>query len=53
MVLMDAQILKENDYQRQNDTLILWTEPDGRDMALSFQSPLGCQETWYCNTTMK
>ncbi|KAH9006884.1 component of IIS longevity pathway SMK-1-domain-containing protein [Lactarius hatsudake] len=33
-------------YQRQQDTLIVWTEPDGVDYALSFQDPEGCMELW-------
>lgn len=33
-------------YQRQQDTLIVWTELDGVDMALSFATPQGCQEMW-------
>lgn len=28
------------------DTLIVWTEPDGVDYALSFQDPEGCMELW-------
>jgi len=28
------------------DTLIVWTEPDGLDLALSFQEPSGCTEVW-------
>lgn len=28
------------------DTLIVWTEPDGVDYALSFQEPEGCAEVW-------
>jgi len=28
------------------DTLIVWTEPDGIDYALSFQDPEGCSEVW-------
>lgn len=28
------------------DTLIVWTEPDGVDYALSFQDPDGCAEVW-------
>jgi protein phosphatase-4 regulatory subunit 3 len=28
------------------DTLIVWTEPDGVDYALSFQDPEGCSEVW-------
>ncbi|KAI8452612.1 component of IIS longevity pathway SMK-1-domain-containing protein [Phakopsora pachyrhizi] len=33
-------------YQRQQMTLVVWTEPDGTDMALSFATPEGCQEIW-------
>lgn len=28
------------------DTLIVWTESDSRDLALSFQDPTGCEEIW-------
>lgn len=31
---------------RPTDTLIVWTEPDGIDYALSFQDPEGCLEVW-------
>lgn len=31
---------------RLTDTLIVWTEPDGVDYALSFQDPEGCAEVW-------
>lgn len=30
----------------ETDTLIVWTEPDGVDYALSFQDPDGCLEVW-------
>lgn len=33
-------------YQRQQATLVVWTEPDGTDMALSFATAQGCQEIW-------
>jgi hypothetical protein len=29
-----------------SETLIVWTEPDGVDYALSFQEPEGCLEVW-------
>jgi len=29
------------------DTLIVWTEQNGTDMALSFQEPEGCAAIWY------
>lgn len=28
------------------DTLIVWTEPDGTDIALSFANPEGCESIW-------
>jgi protein phosphatase-4 regulatory subunit 3 len=31
---------------RPPDTLIVWTEPDGSDYALSFQDADGCGEVW-------
>ena len=31
---------------RPPDTLIVWTEPDGADYALSFQDADGCAEVW-------
>ncbi|KAG1220400.1 hypothetical protein G6F35_006738 [Rhizopus arrhizus] len=33
-------------YQKQKDTLILWTERDQREYAVSFQDPLSCQRIW-------
>lgn len=33
-------------YQRQQDTLIVWTEPTGEEMALSFATPSGCADIW-------
>ncbi|GLB34125.1 putative DUF625-domain-containing protein [Lyophyllum shimeji] len=42
-----STVIRGNDvYQRQQDTLIVWTEPDGVDYALSFQDPEGCAEVW-------
>lgn len=42
-----STIIRGNDvYQRQQDTLIVWTEPDGVDYALSFQDPDGCTAVW-------
>ncbi|KAI5967089.1 PSY2 [Candida theae] len=42
-------ILKSNlegniQYQRQQDTLIVWTDPSGSDLALSFQETEGCAD---------
>jgi protein phosphatase-4 regulatory subunit 3 len=33
-------------YQRQQETLIVWTDPSGEEMALSFATPVGCAEIW-------
>jgi protein phosphatase-4 regulatory subunit 3 len=33
-------------YQRQQDTLIVWTEADGTDLALSFANVQGCTQVW-------
>ncbi|KAL1721678.1 component of IIS longevity pathway SMK-1-domain-containing protein [Schizophyllum commune] len=41
-----STIVRNDVYQRQQETLIVWTEPDGVDYALSFQDPDGCAEIW-------
>jgi protein phosphatase-4 regulatory subunit 3 len=44
---MNSTIRQEFDiYSRQQDTLIVWSEPDGTDLALSFQELSGCDELW-------
>jgi hypothetical protein len=45
-VVLQTTIRPNDSYQRQQDTLIVWTEPSGADYALSFQDPDGCQEIW-------
>ncbi|EEB05360.1 DNA damage response protein [Schizosaccharomyces japonicus yFS275] len=45
-VLLKTQIINEDIYSRQEDTLIVWQELDGSDMALSFQEAVGCIEMW-------
>ncbi|KAI0268330.1 component of IIS longevity pathway SMK-1-domain-containing protein [Gloeopeniophorella convolvens] len=45
-VILKTTIRSSETYQRQQDTLIVWTEPDGVDYALSFQDPEGCMELW-------
>ncbi|KAI7896594.1 component of IIS longevity pathway SMK-1-domain-containing protein [Mucor mucedo] len=47
-ILLTSQVAKRRLYQRQQDTLIVWTEDDNRDLALSFQDPSGCNEMWSC-----
>ena len=44
--LLSTQITKDDGYQKQQDTLIVWTENDGVDMALSFQEAEGCAHIW-------
>lgn len=46
-VLLETKIHKEDTFQKQQDTLIVWTEPStGVDMALSFQEAEGCAAIW-------
>lgn len=45
-VLLETRIIKDDIYQKQQDTLIVWTEPNGVDMALSFQEAEGCAAIW-------
>uniref|UniRef100_A0A8C5Z5F3 Protein phosphatase 4 regulatory subunit 3B n=1 Tax=Marmota marmota marmota TaxID=9994 RepID=A0A8C5Z5F3_MARMA len=33
-------------YQKQQDTLIVWSEAENYDLALSFQEKAGCDEIW-------
>lgn len=44
--LLDIKIKKDDNYQKQQDTLIVWTDPNGVDMALSFQESDGCSSVW-------
>ncbi|KAF8862581.1 DUF625-domain-containing protein [Acephala macrosclerotiorum] len=46
-MLLETRICKEDGFQKQQDTLIVWTEPStGIDMALSFQESEGCGAIW-------
>ncbi len=44
--LLETKISKDDGYQKQQDTLIVWTESNGTDMALSFQEAEGCAAIW-------
>lgn len=44
-VLLESKIDTETSYQKQQETLIVWSENDA-DMALSFQEKAGCEEVW-------
>ncbi|KAI0774738.1 DUF625-domain-containing protein [Trametes elegans] len=46
-IILTTTIRANDVYQRQQETLIVWTEPDGVDYALSFQDPEGCGEVWH------
>lgn len=46
-MLLEAKIVKDDGYQKQQDTLIVWTDTNGVDMALSFQEAEGCAVIWY------
>ncbi|KAI1498919.1 component of IIS longevity pathway SMK-1-domain-containing protein [Biscogniauxia marginata] len=46
-VLLETRICKEDGFHKQQETLIVWTEPsNGIDMALSFQEAEGCAMIW-------
>lgn len=33
-------------YHKQQETLVVWTEPDGSDLALSFEEKQACEKLW-------
>lgn len=43
---MESKIQPDTAYQKQQDTLIVWSEGDNFDLALSFQEKGGCDEIW-------
>lgn len=45
-LLLETVIVKDDGYQKQQDTWIVWTEKDGTDMALSFLEVDGCAAIW-------
>ncbi|KAI0175901.1 DUF625-domain-containing protein [Hypoxylon sp. FL1284] len=46
-VLLETRICRQDGFHKQQETLIVWTEPsNGVDMALSFQEPEGCSTIW-------
>ncbi|XP_068981969.1 serine/threonine-protein phosphatase 4 regulatory subunit 3 [Bombus flavifrons] len=45
-VLLESRILPDTAYQKQQDTLIVWSEGENFDLALSFQEKAGCDEIW-------
>lgn len=51
-MLLEAKIVKDDGYQKQQDTLIVWTDTNGVDMALSFQEADGCAVIWFVSSTL-
>lgn len=45
-LLLESKIQIDTQYQKQQGTLIVWTESDNYDLALSFQERDGCEEIW-------
>ncbi|CDW53421.1 serine:threonine protein phosphatase 4 [Trichuris trichiura] len=44
--MLESQVQQDIVYQKQQGTLIVWTESENNDMALSFQDKQGCDEVW-------
>ncbi|XP_055385021.1 serine/threonine-protein phosphatase 4 regulatory subunit 3 isoform X2 [Condylostylus longicornis] len=45
-LLLESKIQPDTAYQKQQDTLIVWSEGENFDLALSFQEKAGCDEIW-------
>ncbi|XP_043930649.1 serine/threonine-protein phosphatase 4 regulatory subunit 3A [Protopterus annectens] len=45
-LLLESKISPNTAYQKQQDTLIVWSEAENYDLALSFQEKVGCDEIW-------
>lgn len=41
-VLLDSRVCGDTQYQKQQGTLVVWTDQEQSEMALSFQEPEGC-----------
>ncbi|PVU89026.1 hypothetical protein BB561_005599 [Smittium simulii] len=44
--ILDNELILTEKYQKEQASLIVWTENGERDMALSFQDSESCQEIW-------
>jgi len=44
--LLESKIQLTTKYQKQQETLIVWSEGDKYDLALSFQEKIGCDDIW-------
>ncbi|XP_001628838.2 serine/threonine-protein phosphatase 4 regulatory subunit 3A isoform X1 [Nematostella vectensis] len=45
-ILLESKIQSHTAYQKQQETLIVWSEGENCDLALSFQEKAGCDEIW-------
>lgn len=45
-LLLESKIQPDTAYQKQQETLIVWSEAENYDLALSFQEKAGCDEIW-------
>lgn len=45
-LLLESKIQPDTAYQKQQETLIVWSEEENIDLALSFQEKAGCDEIW-------
>ncbi|XP_071963542.1 serine/threonine-protein phosphatase 4 regulatory subunit 3-B-like [Antedon mediterranea] len=45
-ILLESKIEPDTAYQKQQETLIVWSENETCDLALSFQEKAGCDEIW-------
>uniref|UniRef100_T1J957 Uncharacterized protein n=1 Tax=Strigamia maritima TaxID=126957 RepID=T1J957_STRMM len=45
-LLLESKIQPDTAYQKQQETLIVWSESENFDLALSFQEKAGCDEIW-------
>ena len=45
-MLLESKIQPDTAYQKQQETLIVWSEGENYDLALSFQEKAGCDEIW-------
>ena len=52
--LLESKIMIDTAYQKQQGTLIVWSEGENFDLALSFQEKDGCDEIWekICQVTL-
>ncbi|CAH8469971.1 unnamed protein product [Heterobilharzia americana] len=44
--LLESKIQPDTAYQKQQETLIVWSEGENMDLALSFQEKVGCDDVW-------